>query len=124
MHVAIRLGTRELEKGTESKQLFILTDGFPTHAKRDGKIFATEQLMLFVRDEVQKARGLGINVTCVLVGAPDWRKPEEIHYDMNPKQLSYMFGPKRNWRQMDPECIGSDLVHLVATSFVDFLKRG
>jgi len=124
LHVAVRLGVRELERGTESKQLFVLTDGFPTHAKRNGKIFATEQLMLFVRDEVRKARSKGINVTCVLVGAPDWRKPDQIHYDMSPKQLSYMFGPRRNWRQMDPERVGSDLVHLVATSFVDFLKRG
>jgi hypothetical protein len=125
LHVAIRLGVRELERGTESKQLFVLTDGFPTHRKRDGKTFGKEQLMLFIREEVQRARTRGINVTGILIGTRGgWMNPTgEVRYDMSNKELAYMFGPKRNWRTVHPDRIGNDLIQAVARSFVDFLKR-
>jgi len=125
LHVAIRLGVRELERGSESKQLFVLTDGFPTHRKRDGKTFGKRQLMQFIREEVQRARTRGINVTGILIGTRGgWMVPDDqLHYDMSDKELAFMFGPKRNWRTVDPDRIGNDLVQAVARSFVDFLKR-
>ena len=129
LHVAARLGTRELQGGTEAKQLFVITDGFPTHVRRDGREFSTKQLMLFTRDEVRKARSMGINVTGVMLGQKDrgWDfgngdAQDGVYYDMKEKHLAYMFGARRNWKRMRPDRIGHDLVELVATSFVDFLR--
>jgi len=123
IHVGVRLGIKQLLQGTENKQLFVLSDGFPTHIQRSGRSVSTQQLMLFVKTEVQRGRSQGVNVTGIMVGAPDWHKPGAIHYDMSPKQLSFMFGPKRNWKQMDPARIGQDLVSVVASSFIDFLRN-
>jgi len=131
LHVACRLGAKELDRGTECKQLFVLTDGFPIHVRRDGREFSTKQLMGFVRDEVRRARLRGVNVTGVFIGTRTkshwrWAKTstvDGVHYDVGPKQLAFMFGPKRCWSLMDPNRIGHDLVHLVSTSFIDFLRR-
>jgi hypothetical protein len=119
LHIAMRLGSRQMEKGTEKKQLFVLTDGFPVHYRRDGRMFDTNQLMMFCREEVHSARQQGIGVTGILVG--NGYGPN-IHYDMSPKQLKFMFGAPRFWKTMAPGKLSQDLVKLVASSFVDYLK--
>jgi len=122
LHVAIRLAVKELRCGTEVKHIFIVTDGFPTHRRRDGKTFGTPQLMRFVRKEVQQARAQGIGVTGILLGSrmgPGF----PTRFDLEPSQLSYMFGPQRFWRRVRAERIGSDLVQLVSSSFIQFLRR-
>lgn len=113
MHLAIRLGVRQLEIGDEAKQLFVLTDGFPAYTRRDGRSFDTRQLMVFVKKEVQKARQHGINVTGVMIGK-----------DLDDMSMSYMFGSRKNWAYVSTEKLGSELVQLVAASFVNYLRLG
>lgn len=111
LHVAVRLGARHMERGAESKALFPITDGFPVYGRRDGGNFGTKQLMLWVREEVQKARADGINVTGVLIGN-----------DMEMKDLAFMFGSSNSWKRMRTERFGAGLVDLVSRSFIGYLK--
>jgi hypothetical protein len=121
LHVATRLGFRHLQDGADSKHLFVLTDGFPQYALKDGRIVATSQLMRWTRQEIRRARRDGVNVTGILVGQ---EIGDQIHYDLNPGQMSFMFGPKRHWRFMAPAKIGRDLVRLVTGSFLTYLNHG
>jgi hypothetical protein len=123
LHVAIRIAVRQMEKGTEAKHLFVLTDGFPVHSRRDGRSFSTKQLMMFVRDEVQEARQNGIHVTGVLIGDQGYRD-EPARFDMSPKQMKFMFGPQKFWSRMTPDRLGSDLVKLVSNNVLEFLTNG
>lgn len=124
LHVACRLAHRRLTEGTDAKSLFILTDGLPMHARRDGRWFSQKQLMCFVREELQDARKKNISVTGVLLGETQRRGNRFIaQYEMNEKQLEFMFGPQRNWRRMGPDSINRDLVQLVSQSFLNYLGR-
>jgi hypothetical protein len=121
LHVAVRLAARDLDKGQETKQMFVLTDGFPVHSRRDGRQFSTTQLMMFTRDEIQSARQDGIGVTGVLIGSRSYGG-NMAHWDMTPKQLQFMFGSPKSWKMIQPTRLATDLVQLVATSFVDYLR--
>jgi hypothetical protein len=113
LHTAIRLGAREMKTGSEYKQLFVLTDGFPVYTRRDGKSFGTKQLLLFTHEEVRRARSRKINVTGVMIGGKE----------MTDKGMVFMFGSRRCWKRVREETLGKDLVGLVASSFVDYLRR-
>jgi hypothetical protein len=123
IHVAMRVAGRKLEEGTEAKQLFVLTDGFPSYRVRDGKHMNTNQLMMFVRNEVRDIRRLGTNVTGMLVGSLRNLKGGDVHYDVGPKDLKFMFGSQKSWKQVRPDRLGNDLVQLVAQSFTEYLKK-
>jgi len=121
LHIATRLGVRYLEQGNEAKHLFIITDGFPVYCRRDGKDYPTWQLMMYVRDEVLAARKNGIGVSCLFIGDGSG---DCAHFDVTPKQMHFMFGHQKSWRMVTQERLGSDIVQLVSTGFVDFLRRG
>lgn len=111
LHIAIRLATRYLEQGYETKQLIILTDGDPHYVQKGGSRVPLGTLQFWVRDEVRNARRRGINVTCLMIGA------------LAPKdRLLRMFGPPSNWKIISDEKLSSDLVGLVSSSFVRYLK--
>jgi hypothetical protein len=112
LHTAIRVAVRHLEAGTERKQLFVISDGFPCYARKGGDRFATKTLMGFVRGEVQRARSHGIGVTGVMIGR-----------DVKPDGMSFMFGSEKHWRVLG-QAFGNDLVHLVTRSFIDYLRSG
>jgi len=118
LHIATRLGVRYLEGGPEAKQLVVITDGFPIYARRDGRDFPTWQLMMYVRDEVLRARRHGIGVTCLFIGHGYGS------FDVTPKQMRFMFGPPKNWAMLDPERLGDGLVKAVSSSFINYLRRG
>jgi hypothetical protein len=129
LNVAVRVAARQLEKGTEAKQLYVITDGFPVFSKRDGESYGTLSLLLWTRDEIHKARQHGISVTGVIIGE-----------DLSDHMVSMVFGPRRYWKRVtvadtgtvdadgEPivtaERLGSELVSLLSTSFVEYLKRG
>jgi hypothetical protein len=118
LHIAVRLGVRYLERGPEAKQLIVLTDGFPIYQRRDGRDFPTWQLMMYVRDEVLRARKHGIGVTCLFIGHGDGQ------FDASPKQMRFMFGPSKNWSMVDPSRLGEGLIRTVSSSFINYLRRG
>ena len=118
MHIAVRLGVRYLEGGPEAKQLIVLTDGFPIYQRRDGRDFPTWQLMMYVRDEVLRARKHGIGVTCLFIGHGG------NQFDATPKQMRFMFGPSKNWSMIDPSRLGEGLIRTVSGSFINYLRRG
>jgi hypothetical protein len=116
VHIAVRVAARKLQESHDDRQLFVLTDGLPVHKRRDGRQFSTRQLTLFFRDEVRDARKSGTNVTGVLLG-------NGPHFDLEDRDLFFIFGGRRNWRKMTGERFGNDLVQLVSTSFLEFLSR-
>lgn len=112
LHIAIRLAARYLEQGDEAKQLIVLTDGDPHYIPKGANYgVPLGQLQLWVRDEVHKARRRGINVTCLMIGT---LVPRE--------KLRRMFGPPTNWKTIGEERLSSDLINLVSSSFVKYLK--
>lgn len=113
LHLALRIGVRFMEQGNEAKQIILITDGAPSHALKSGNRFATRTLMGFAREEIRRARRIGMNVTGVIIGR-----------EMKDKELSFMLGPPTNWRRMDAERLGDGLVQLVSTSFVKYLRNG
>ena len=120
LHVATKVACRYLEDGDEAKHLFVITDGFPVYSRRDGTDFPTWQLMMYTRESLVAARRAGVGVTGILLGEKDYEgKPA---FDLTPKQMGFMFGHARNWRMMDSERLGTDLVRLVSSSFTDYLS--
>jgi hypothetical protein len=117
LHTAIRVAIRHLEEGSEKKQLFVISDGFPVFVRKDGGVFGTRTLMAFIRKEVQSARAKGIGVTGIMIGR---QGRNGVRSDVSPKNMSFMFGSK-HWRVMG-QAFGNDLIHLVTRSFVDYLR--
>lgn len=111
LHLAVQVGVRRMERGSEAKHLIVTTDGFPVYTRRDGQYYPTTQLLAMVRSEVMRARKKGIQVTGVLIGN-----------ELAPKHMSYMFG--RSWKYMSSEQLGASLVQLVSSSFLSYLRRG
>jgi hypothetical protein len=126
LHLAVRTALRFLERGAEMKHLFVVTDGFPVYSRKDGKSFNTKQLLGFVRDEVQQARMQGIATSGAIIGTRHTLysdDPSSVYYDLGPRELRFMFGAPRFWRQLDPNTFGQDLVRLISSSFLDYLNR-
>ena len=111
LHTAIRLAVRYLERGSEAKQLIVLTDGEPCFSRKGGERVPTSTLQFWVRDEVHYARRHGINVTCLMIGT-----------FVPPDKLRRMFGSQANWKTINEHRLGSDLVNVVTSSFVKYLK--
>lgn len=123
LHAALSLGMRSLEEGSDTKQLIVLTDGFPTFFNRQGKPYSTGALMAFVRKRVREGWRTGINTTALMVGERGYGDPRGVvYYDLEPKQLAYMFGPKRNWKRVDPIHLGRDLIAATTASFISYLS--
>lgn len=120
LHLAIRVALRFLERGTELKHLFAVTDGFPIYQRKDGTSYNTRQLILMAREEAQIARSRNIATTGVIIGNG---YGDSVTYDLGPRELRFIFGSDRHWKQVHPQRLGADLVQLVAGSFVDYLKR-
>jgi hypothetical protein len=75
---------------------------------------------MYTRESLVAARKAGVGVTGILLGETDYEgKPR---FDLTPKQMGFMFGHARNWRMMDSERLGTDLVRLVSSSFTDYLS--
>jgi len=113
LHTAIRVALRDLEDGTDRKHLFVISDGFPVYARKDGYHFGTKTLMGFVRNNIMTARTKGIGVTGVMIGR-----------DMHAKSMGFMFGPSKYWKIVSDQTFGIDLVQLVTTAFVEYLRAG
>lgn len=125
-HLAIRVAHRFLERGSEMKHLFAVTDGFPVYTRADGKNYSTRQLLMMVRDEVAEARRRSIATTGAIIGSSSYAYSDDeskVYYDLGPRELRFMFGAPRFWKQIDPRNFGNDLVKLVASSFLDYLNR-
>lgn len=112
LHLAVRVGSRFMEMGSEAKYMIVTTDGAPVFTSQDRQWYSNEFLYTLTKTEVKKARSKGINVTGVIIGN-----------EIPEKNMTYMFGQK-HWRRLNEDRLGPDLVRLVATSFMDFLKRG
>lgn len=111
LHTAVRVALRDLEDGTDRKHLFVISDGFPVYSRKDGHSFGTKTLMGFVRENIMTARSKGIGVTGVMIGR-----------DTHSKSMGFMFGPSKYWRIVNEQTFGTDLVGLVTTAFVEYLR--
>lgn len=111
LHLAVRVGVRHMERGSEAKHLVVVTDGVPVYYRRDGESYPTAQLLSMVREEVRKARKKGIQVTGLLIG-----------HELDSKSMAFMFG--RSWKYLPSEHFGPPLVQVISTSFMNYLRRG
>lgn len=111
LHTALHLGVRFMESGSEDKQIIVITDGHPCFERKGGGNIPISQLQYWVRDEVHTARKRGINVTCLMIGK-----------QVSREHLRRMFGPEANWKAISSDRLGGDLVNVVTSSFVKFLK--
>jgi len=118
LHIALQIAGRFLELGDETRHIIAITDGYPTHRRRNGQVIGTGQLMLFVRDAVRHNRQIGVNTCGVMIG---YERQARLYYDTNEKQLQFMFGNPKFWRQVTPAKLGRDLVRLVANLFLSYL---
>lgn len=112
LHLALKVAVRFMELGDESKQIIVITDGWPSYANKRGG-FSTKTLSRFVREEVLRARRVGMNVTGVVIGN-----------DMKDSDLSYMLGSPTNWKRMTSGRLGEGLVQVVSSSFTKYLRNG
>jgi hypothetical protein len=120
LHVALQVAAKFLEPGESSKHLIALTDGYPTYKRRDGQSIGLGQLMTFVRDTARRNRRCGVGTYGVMVG---FERQEKLYYDTSEKQLQFMFGNRRFWRQVAPSRLGRDLVRFVADLFLAHLAN-
>lgn len=112
LHLALRVAARFMELGAESKQIIILTDGWPSFTSKSGEV-SPRTLTRLVREEALRARRLGVNVTGVIVGEEQ---------TMTDKGLDYMLG--RSWKRMAAAGLGDGLVRLITSSFTKYLHHG
>ena len=116
LHLAVRIGARFMEQGAEVKHIIVATDGQPMFARRDGQYYGSAQLKAFTRQEVRKARKKGINITGVII--------DNGWHSISDKEMRFMFGNKRYWRRMTDERFGQDMITLVTSSFMSYLRNG
>lgn len=112
LHLALRVAVRFMELGDEQKQIIVITDGWPSFSTKKGD-FSTRTLSRFVREEVLRARRVGMNVTGVVIGN-----------DMKDANLSFMLGPQKNWKRMAAGRLGEGLVQVATSSFTQYLRNG
>jgi len=137
LHSAIDLAVNELRRGTERKVLFVLTDGFPEHFNSEGQPYGKKQLLDFVRSSVLRAGATNIRVVGTLIGELEHARVNLHHSEyrestleatvataVSPTELTYMFGPPKNWKVLDPRKLGDELVSLVSDAFVEYLRGG
>lgn len=114
LHAAVRLGVRQLmNEGHDAKHLFVITDGFPVYSTRTGHV-STKALMRFVREEVLFGRHNGVSTIGVLIGESG---------EVSDNAMQFMFGRREFWRYISPSSVQTDLVQLVASSFVRYLRN-
>lgn len=112
LHTAVRLGIRQLmSEGSDAKHLFVVTDGLPEYSTRTGRV-STKALVRFVREEVLFGRKNGVNTIGVIIGE-----------DLEDKVMQYMFGRREFWKRISLRTMQTDLVQLVASSFVRYLRN-
>jgi hypothetical protein len=114
LHAALRLGVRFLERGSGAKQIIVVTDGHPCYeqkGKSGGVSVPTSQLQYWVRDAVHTAQRRGVTVTCLMIGS-----------QVSRQHLQRMFGAEANWRVLSRDRLGADMVRVMVSSFVKFLK--
>jgi hypothetical protein len=116
LHLAVRVGARYLELGSEVKHMILTTDGQPHYQRGDGKHYNGEQLMLFAREDIKRTRRNGVNVTGVIFGS-GWEA-------MDDAQMNLIFGAPRNWKRIEAKRMGPDLVRVVTTNFLSYLRTG
>lgn len=129
LHFAIRAARTFLEAGDEQKHLYVITDGLPSYRKRDGKEITTQDLLLNARDEVYAARTRNISVVGGIVGTRETARiagstgPKPVYYELGPKELNFVFGGSKNWKQIDPDLLGQSTVNMVADKFTEYLQN-
>lgn len=95
-----------------AKRMFLLTDGSPLQMKVSGAQIPDFILRQFVAKEIRDARKHGIQVYTIVIG--DHAIPEE--------QCLQMFGPRKYWRRVGQEKVGSALANLVLSNFSKYIR--
>lgn len=95
-----------------AKRMFLLTDGSPLQMKVSGAQIPDFILRQFVAKEIRDARKHGIQVYTIVIG--DHAIPED--------QCLQMFGPRKFWRRVGQDRVGSVLANLVLANFSKYIR--
>jgi len=121
LHVASRIVLQHLERGNDVKQAFFITDGAPYYILRSGEPQDPVLMIRWIRESILRARNRGIGVTGVMIGHQ--RKDGSVAYEVNREVMGFMFGHDRNWRRLRPATLADDLIKLVSSSFLTYLRH-
>ena len=113
LSLAMQVVEKRLKQGHEQKHLFVITDGFPVYALKDGRHVPTKLLVEWAGKAVRDMRHSGVGVTGVVIGS-----------ELATKDMTGIFGSRRDWRRVTTGTFGVELVQLVTKSFVSYLRHG
>jgi hypothetical protein len=95
-----------------AKRMFLLTDGAPMQIRRDGKQLPEYALRQFVAKEIREARKHGIQVYTIVIG----------QHAIDDEKCLQMFGPRKYWRRVGADRVGTVLASLVLANFSRYIR--
>lgn len=95
-----------------AKRMFLLTDGSPIQTKVSGQQIPEFLLRQFVAKEIRDARKHGIQVYTIIIG----------EHSIDEERCLQMFGPRKFWRRVGQQQVGSTLANLVLANFSKYIK--
>ncbi len=95
-----------------AKRMFLLTDGSPVQTKVSGKQLPEFLLRQFVAKEIRDARKHGIQVYTIVIG----------QHAIDDDRCLQMFGPRKFWKKVGTDRVGTVLASLVLQNFSKYLK--
>lgn len=95
-----------------AKRMFLLTDGSPIQTKVTGAQLPEFMLRQFVAKEIRTARKHGIQVFTIVIG----------EHAIEDAQCLQMFGPRKYWRRVGQDKVGSVLANMVLANFSKYIR--
>lgn len=102
---------RKLPAGM-SKRLFLLTDGAPMQVRVSGGQISETALRGYVAKEIHEARKHGIQVYTIVIG----------RHAIDEDKCLQMFGPRKFWRRVGEDTVGTVLSSLVLDNFSRYIR--
>lgn len=95
-----------------AKRLFLLTDGAPMQVKLSGQNLPEFLLRQFVAKEIMAARKHGVQVYTIVIG----------QHSIEEDKCLQMFGPRKFWRRVGSDRVGTVLASLVLSNFSKYIR--
>lgn len=115
MNSAINVATTHLWRRMPTgmaKRMFLLTDGSPIQTKVTGAQLPEFMLRQFVAKEIREARKHGIQVYTIVIG----------QHSIEEDKCLQMFGPRKFWRRVGHDRVGTALSSLVLDNFSKYIR--
>lgn len=107
LHVAVAVAVNHLRAAREKGHLLVLTDGEPTFMGAIKTKTSPLSLKEQVREEIRRARKLGVGVSALVVGE-----------ELEDADAFNMFGPRWHWSRSNPHALQHGIVRWVTDAVV------